>query len=93
MHCQRKNKHLVKSSTFKNKNIQCPVENKNKRFNDRVKVILSRKEIEEGEKWKYVNVKINVVNIKLQLETSSDVYIINVLTWEQIGSPLLTKTE
>ena len=37
-------------------------ENKNKRFNDRVKVILSRKEIKEGQKQKYANVKINGVN-------------------------------
>ena len=36
MHRQRKNKNLEKNGTFKNKNIQCPVENKNKRFNDRV---------------------------------------------------------
>ena len=40
----------------------------NKRFNDRVKVILSRKVIKgSGQKRKYVNVMINGVNIKLQL--------------------------
>ena len=37
------------------------MENKNKRFNDRVRLIISRKEIEEGQKRKYVNVKINDV--------------------------------
>ena len=39
-HCRRKNKNLEKkkSGTFKNKDIQFPVENKNKRFNDRIKV-------------------------------------------------------
>ena len=44
----KKKKNLNKDCTFKNENIQCPVENKNKKFNDRVKVILSRKETEEG---------------------------------------------
>ena len=71
--------------------MQCPVENRNKRFNDRVKVILSRKEIEEGQKQKYVNVKINGVNIKLQLDTGSDKSIINVWTWKWMGSPPLKK--
>ena len=70
MHCQRKNKNLEKNGTFKNKNIQWPAENKNKKFNDRVKVILSRKKIEEGQKQKYVNVKINGENIKLQLKVA-----------------------
>ena len=29
-HCQKKKKNLEKDSTFKNKNIQCPVKNKKK---------------------------------------------------------------
>ena len=70
MHCRKKKKNLEKNGTFKNKNIQCPAENKNKRFNDRVKVILSRKKIEEGQKQKYVNVKINGENIKLQFKVA-----------------------
>ena len=45
-------------------------------FNDRVKVILSKKKIEKGQKWKYVNVKINGVNIKLQLDTGSNISIL-----------------
>ena len=67
---------LKKNGSFKNKNIQCPVENK--KFNDRVKVILSRKEIEEGQKLEYVNVKINDINIKLLLDTDSNISIIDV---------------
>ena len=43
-------------------------------------MILSRKEIEERQKRKYVNVKINGVNKKLQLDTCSDISVINVLT-------------
>ena len=89
MQCRRKNKNLEENPTFKNKNIQYPVENRNKWFNDRVKVILSRKEIEDSQKQKYVNIKMDVVNIKLQLDTSSDISIINVFTWKQIGNPLL----
>ena len=54
-------------------------------------MILSRKKIEEGQKLKYVNVKINGVNKKLQLDTCSDIYIINVLTWKQIVSLPLNK--
>ena len=54
-----------------------------------VKVIMSRKEIEEEQKRKYV--KLNGVNIKLQLDAGSDIFSINVLTRKQIGSPLLKK--
>ena len=34
------------------------------------------------QKWKYVNVKINGVNLKLQLDTGSNISIIIVLTWK-----------
>ena len=75
-HCRRKNKKWEKSDTLK-KSIQCPVENKNKRFNDRVKVILSRKKTDEGEEMEICKCKINDVNIKLQLDTGSDIYLLS----------------
>ena len=53
------------------------------RFNEEIKVKLSRKKIEEEQKRKYVNVKINGIKIKLQLDTGNDLSIINVLTWKQ----------
>ena len=58
MYYQRKNKNWEKTVFSKIKIFS--VQWKIKMFNDRVKVIVSRKEIE---KWKYVNVKINGVNI------------------------------
>ena len=73
---------MEKNGTFKNKNIQCPGENKNKRFNEREKVIPPKKKIEERQKRKYVNVKINGINIKLQLDTGNDISIIHVLMWK-----------
>lgn len=56
-------------------------------------IVLSRQEIEEGQKRKFVQVKINGKNVKLQLDTGSDISIINTATWIKIGRPLLKKTE
>ena len=55
--------------------------------------MLSRQEIEEGQKRKFVQVKINGKNVKLQLDTGSDIFIINIETWIKVGRPLLKKTE
>ena len=45
---------------------------------------MSRKEIEEEQKRKSVNVKINSVNINLLLDTGSNISIINVLMWKPV---------
>lgn len=60
---------------------------------DIVNIVLSHQEIEEGQKRKFVQVKINGKNVKLQLDTGSDISIINTATWIKIGRPLLKKTE
>ena len=38
-------------------------------------------------------IKINNVKVKLQLDTGSDISIINEETWKKIGTPLLKKTD
>ena len=60
---------------------------------DKVNIVLSRQEIEEEQKRKFVQVKINGKNVKLQLDTGSDISIVNTETWIKIGRPLLKKTE
>ena len=61
---------------------------------DKVYIVLSRQEIEEGQKRKFVLVKIiNGKNVKLRLDTGSDISIISTETWIKIGRPLLKKTE
>ena len=56
-------------------------------------IVLSRQEIEEEQKRKFVQANINGKNVKLQLDTGSDISIINTETWIKIGRPLLKKTE
>ena len=66
--------------------------NKPQKHNHRINVVLSKKEIEEGQKRKFVTVKINGTDVKLLLDTGSDISIINEKTWKQIGSPPLRKS-
>ena len=56
-------------------------------------IVLSRQEIEEGQKRKFVKAKINGKNVKLQQDTGSDISIINTETCIKIGRPWLKKTE
>ena len=67
--------------------------NKFKSKKDKVNIVLSRQEIEERQKRKFVRAKINGKNVKLQLDTGSDISIINTETWIKIGRPLLKRTE
>ena len=67
--------------------------NRFKSKKDKVNIVLSRWEIEEGQKRKFVQAKINGKNVKLQLDTGSDISIINTETWIKIGRPLLKQTE
>ena len=55
--------------------------------------MLSRHKIEEGQKYKFVYVKINNNKVKLQLDTGSDILIINEETWKKVGKFLLKKTD
>ena len=67
--------------------------NKFKSKKDQVNIVLSRLEIEEEQKRKFVRAKINGKNVKLQLDTGSDISIINTETGIKIGRHLLKKTE
>ena len=67
--------------------------NKLKSKKNKVNIVLSRQEIEEGQKRKFVRAKINGKNVKLQLDAGSDISIINTVTWIKIVRPLLQKTE
>ena len=60
---------------------------------DKVNIVLSCQAIEEGQKRKFVQAKINGKNVKLRLDTGSDISIINTETWIKIGRLLLKKTE
>ena len=53
--------------------------------------MLSRCEIEEGQKCKFVYGKVN--NLKVKLDTRSDILIINEKTGKKFGKPLLKKTD
>lgn len=59
----------------------------------KVRMVLTKKEIEEGQKRKFVQVKINGEKVQFQLDTGSDISIINETTWKRINKPRLTKTD
>ena len=54
-------------------------------FKIKVNVVLSKSEIEKGEKRKYVNTKIDGHTLKLLLDTGSNVSIIYERTYKKIG--------
>ena len=96
--------HLISECYFRSKNcfacgkkghISSHCKGKEKRWRSnksKVNVVLSHREIEEGQKRKFVNAKINGKSVKLQLDTGSDISIINVETWKRIGCPTLEKS-
>jgi len=51
------------------------------------KTILSVNQINEALLRKYVNVRINSTNVKLQLDIGSDITIISEDMWKQLGQP------
>ena len=61
--------------------------NKFKSKKDKMNIVLSCQEIEEEQKRKFVQAKINGKNVKLQLDTGSDISINNTETWIKIGRP------
>ncbi|XP_061400453.1 uncharacterized protein K02A2.6-like, partial [Musca vetustissima] len=66
--------------------------NKNKgKFN--AKTILSTKQVQFKELRKYVTVSINSKQVKLQVDTASDMTIISESTWKRIGRPEATPTK
>ena len=56
-------------------------------------IVLSRQEIEVGQKRKFVQAKLNGKHVKLQPDTGSDIFIIDTEPWIEIGRPLLKKAE
>ena len=54
--------------------------------------MLSKVEVRQGGKRKFVNTKINGHTVKLLLDTGSDISIINEVTWKRIGCTKLEKT-
>jgi len=59
----------------------------NKATTTHTKTILSVNQINEALLRKYVNVRINSTNVKLQLDTGSDITIITKEMWKQLGQP------
>ena len=55
--------------------------------------MLSRHEIEEEQKCKFVYVKLTIRKVKFQFDTRSDILIINEETWNKTGEPLLKKID
>ena len=66
---------------------------KNKRSEANENIVLSKNDIEEGQRWKYLNVNINGHTVKLLLDSGSDILVINEQTWKKNGCPLLTNTD
>ena len=89
--CYFKDKRCFSCNRVGHKSSFCR-EKKSEKSNHRVNVVLSKKEIDEGQKRKFVSVRINGTNVILQLDTGSDISIINEKTWKQIGSPPLKKS-
>ena len=56
-------------------------------------MVLTKHELEEGQKRKFVQVKTNGEKVKLQLYTGSDISIVNEETWKKIGRPILNPTD
>ena len=54
-----------------------PTEKKEAKFYTKVNFVLSKSKIENGEKRKYVNTKINGHTLKLLLDTGSDISFVN----------------
>ena len=53
--------------------------------------MLSKEEVRQGCKRKFVNTKINGHIVKLLFDTGSDISIIDEVTWKRIGCPKLKK--
>lgn len=54
---------------------------------------LKSNEVKDGITRKFVTVEISNKNIKMQLDTGSDLSIINLHTWKKLGKPNLMKTK
>ena len=89
--CFFRNKFCFRCGFRGHKSTRCTKSEKSN-VRKKVKVVFSKREIEEGQKRKFVQVKINGEMVRLQLDTGSDISIINEETWKRIGRPLLTKT-
>ena len=56
-----------------------------------VKVVWKTQNLKEAQNRKFVNVKMNNVEAKFQLDTGNHITIIHEKTWENICEPKLTK--
>ena len=65
---------------------------KNDRESKSINIVLSKK-FKSNSKRKYVDVKINGQTINSLLDTGSDIFIIDELTWKNIGQQKLQNTK
>lgn len=68
-------------------------QDKRRKWKPKVNVVLSKEEIKQGGKRKFVHTQINGHSVKLLLDTGSDISIIDEVTWKRIGGPKLRKTQ
>ena len=92
--CPFKDQPCAKCGLVGHRASQCRTKQNKQRqkFKSKVNVVLSKEEVRQGGKRKFVNTKINGHTVKLLLDTGSDISIIDEVTWKRIGCPKLKKT-
>ena len=92
--CPFKDQPCAKCGLVGHRASQCRTKQNKQRqkFKSKVNVVLSKEEVKQGGKRKFVNTKINGHTVKLLFDTNSDISIIDEVTWKRIGCPKLEKT-